>query len=170
VDRCTLRYAKMPNTKNIDISSTSNYAWLSQLGKPFNPPKGFKFIEDAREAINSISSIEYENFQTEMQANLSVFLHTNHINEFQDWNSNTVSIKKALEPQFDKIGSITSDLGLDDVVMHSIRWDILHFYQERMYAVHRIPVYFSNLLSIYESGHIVCGYEGSYEDFTVLVH
>ena len=160
----------MRTLQDINITSTSEFPWLSPLGKDYEPPQGFKFVKDQKEACGMISSALYENFQTTKQGHLVKYLINNQQQDFQQWNESSIFIKNKLSLQLEKISSIVSDLGLDSIVTASIQWDILHAYQEWIYGDYKIPIYFSTLFPIYEAGHIVCGVQESSEGFTILVH
>lgn len=52
--------------------------------------------------------------------------------------------------------------GFDNMLLHQcIEWDVIHYLIEGFYSEKlKVPLFFNKLISIYESGHILCGWMG----------
>lgn len=61
--------------------------------------------------------------------------------------------------------------GLDEALMHSVRWDLLGALMENTYlgSGHRC-FFYSELLRFYEAGHIPCGWRGEWPAGALLVY
>ncbi|MCF6311235.1 MAG: hypothetical protein L3J39_02180 [Verrucomicrobiales bacterium] len=160
----------MRKLSDIDFTATADFPWLGNLGGQFEPDEPFVQIKDQSEAIDFITSEDYEYFQIDLQNDLTIYLDDKHHVAYQRWNENIIFIKQQLAPQFKNIEDIVERHGLPKTVADSIGWDIMHSYQEWVYGDGNIPIYYTKLLPIYRTGHLVCGYRGSLPDFQILTH
>ena len=61
---------------------------------------------------------------------------------------------------------------LDELIMDLAKWDILHAIVELSYSrfTQEGPVFFAELLKVYESGHFPFGWEGQWTDGRLIVY
>lgn len=153
-----------------DFLDTADIPWFANCGSKPNEGLDGVLIADHDEAIASIKSIDYENFQLDRQGDLTVFLSSHHRDRNGLWNDQNAMIKENLEQQFQAIADAAAAKGLPQVVVDSVKWDIVDYYQEKAYHDLSIPIYFTKIMPIYRVGNIPCGYEGDYPNGKICIH
>src|SRR5262245_41503897 len=158
-----------------DIASRVNLIdWFSQCGKPISLDLSMKTeqVTDWPNAIASCNDLAWENVELEAQNQLTLWLHLNDRVRYQKWNDLVAANKQAvLNPLIEgKVIPYQTKHGLDIVLVHSVRWDILGALMENTYlsSGHK-AFFFLELLMIYESGHFPCGWEGDWPNGTLRV-
>jgi len=142
--------------------------WFNQLG---TPPLQANYISvDQNNFIKSIESIEWENATLEARNEITGFLSTKHKIIFQNWNFLADEAKDFVENSI--IPLIPSIDHIDmNIVLTNLKWDLVNYLIEDAYKDKlRMTLFFNNLLSIYESGHIPCGWDGQWPNGQLIVY
>jgi len=137
--------------------------WFANLGKEINMPD-VTLALSLKEAENYLSAPEWEDLTLDRSNEISGYLATKHITLFQDWNDIAKESKlffnnniKPVIPHLD---------GFDNTLLHQcIEWDVIHFLIEDFYSGKlNNSFFFNKLISVYESGHIPCGWLGNWPE------
>lgn len=169
-----LRYLKPLKPEH--FSDLESIDWFSNCGKEiaFSSNHKLERIVFLTESLESCNSIEWEHFQLDRINELISFIRrtrTNESNESNEWNIITEGIKKYLqEGIFKTIREKLNKNNLPESILVSVEWDVLSYCQELAYKKYNIPKFYSHLIPIYKSGHIPCGYKGTFPNGTMLIY
>jgi hypothetical protein len=125
------------------------------------------------QAIESCKAPAWENAQLEAQNQLTLWLHLNERPSHGRWNEIVVAHKNAiLNPLTEKIlAPFQVKHDLDIALVHSVQWDILGALMENSYLQSgHSAFFFLELLTVYESGHFPCGWQGEWPQGKLLVY
>ncbi len=139
--------------------------WLEHIGDSdkLNVNMEVSFIHSWPEAITQYNRIEWENTSLEARNVLTRYLFFNHRDRYnKDWNSMIITAKRFLDKDvFPRIAKVQQSNSLDKKFVDGIHWNILGIVAEDYYHDCDPPVsFFHELLTIYESGHLPCGWVG----------
>jgi len=161
------------NIDNALYEKLLNCNWFGNCGTRESIDFGFEvsLVTNEKEMKKNIISLKWENVCLEENGNLTSFLYQNHKNEYNKyWNSEIELIKKEYLPSIlDKIieknkKRLLIEI-LDDVKMNIIFILMADFYSEFYKAD-----FFITLLEIYLSGHLPCGWNGSYPEGKIMIY
>ncbi|KAF2334674.1 hypothetical protein [Flavobacterium ginsenosidimutans] len=164
----------------------NNIEWFSNCGKEFSIadfPIKIKFMKSFDEMQKNIISQNWEDLTMEARNRLTVFLHKNNRNDYQDWNRITEINKSNLKQIETTAKFFVEKNNLDKSIIDDVLWNVLGAAMEDHYILinKRIPIFFNYLLEIYSQGNIPCGLIGEvkedfdgnsidFSDFTILVY
>lgn len=152
-----------------DYDELEDIDWLSNCGSGLIFP-GFNIVGSYEEAKSMIESIEYENFQLDRQADLSVYLDSKHKPAYQEWNEHIYRTKEKMAGVFERISKICSERNFTPVVVDSIKWDIVSYFQEKVFMNFKKPGFYHGMIYIYRAGRLPCGYIGTYPKGKVCIY
>ena len=149
-------------------------AWFAHLGDRSDVDVSipFRFANSWDEAVASCSSLEWENTELAAQNQLTLWLHNNHRAKYQEWNPFVIAHKNnTIAPLIEcKIQPIEKQLATD-VLTPSVQWDILGALMENTYLdLSHTSTFFLELLAVYESGHLPCGWSGEWPAGELVVY
>ena len=131
-------------------------------------------IKDKKEVIKCISSIKWENLCLDIRGKLSTFLAVNKditLGKFNKWNNYVDKIKiDYLDNIEGKILSAVKLKNYPDDVFYDIRSNILLMFMYNIYSEFYYDDFFENILHVYLSGHLVCGWYGKYPKGKLMVY
>ncbi len=154
-----LRYTEYLNDK--DYNELNDIKWLVKCGSD-SISSDYKVVESLEKAVMMIEDVEYENFQLDRQADLTLYLNSNHSAEYQEWNAHIEYTKDKITPTFKIIEKICIKQGFNQTVVDSIKWDLVSYFQEKVYNKYKKPGFYHEIIEIYKNGRIPCGYVGDY--------
>lgn len=148
--------------------------WFSSCGKK-SADGDHLHISSWNEAEEFLLTPEWEATTLEAGNNLSSFLNKNHHAEFQLWNKYAekarIIFSSEVEP---KIRSIQEKVGVSDVLIDCVNWDVTHAIIEHEFVLagcENIPLFFNKLITIYIAGHFPCGWvEGEWPTGKLAVY
>lgn len=149
--------------------------WFAHLGQPLtlDLTMPFERVRSWAEAAEASRDEGWQNAQLEAQNQLTLWLHQHDSSNYQRWNEFVGWYKEqVLTPLTEsKLLPYQSRHGLDDDFVHSVQWNILGALMENTYLIcgHR-SFFFSELLWVYEAGHLPCGWRGKWPRGTLLVY
>ena len=114
--------------------------------------------ENQEHGIACLNSLVYENASLEKQNDMSFAVREVP----KDWNDVVKEIKQS--GYIGKVSKrIKSGLKLKGIpgeeVLETVRWDLLHLFLANYYSEYYTDVFYEQMLQIYLSGHLPCGYE-----------
>lgn len=130
------------------------------------------YVENWNEAQLNYHSSIWENTTLEARNALTVFLHDKHRDQYLNWNHLAKEARGFLEEEIvPKIELYKEKNNLDNVFIDSVKWDVLNAIMEKSYKKHRnSPVFFSELLTVYESGNFPCGWDGEWPKGKLVIY
>ena len=147
--------------------------WFENCGVMDNCTYDFEvyIVKTEKELMKSIQSIAWENTCLEAQGDLSEYLHIYHRKEFDEyWNKEVDIIKETYYPPIsDKIEKIIEEKNYPLEIKADLDYTILLILMADYYSEFYESVFFKNLLEIYLSGHLPCGWKGKYPDGKIMV-
>lgn len=119
--------------------------------------------ESLREAAALVSSAEWEAMTADAGARLTGSLHQRCIDDFQQWNEIPVQVKGLLGGTVAPAARHAAVAwGIELVLVDCASWDVLNAVMEETFAPCEPPQFFSELLAIYEAGHLPCYWDGAW--------
>ncbi|WP_054179701.1 hypothetical protein [Trabulsiella odontotermitis] len=143
--------------------------WFSAVGKETSMPN-VMLAMSLDEAQDFLADPQWENVTLEEANAISGYLATKHVTILQEWND----VAKEAKVYFDndispKIPQLND---FDNLLLRQcVEWDVMHYLIEDFYSKKLTsPLFFNRLLSIYESGHIPCGWQGNWPKGQLVVY
>ena len=119
-----------------------------------------KILSSWDEAIKSVSSFEWENFEIDRTGDFTEFLSIYHTNERNKWNKKIDETKPAIEDILINKNTFLNKLPKD--ITDSVKWHILGYLMELEYSDICQPGFLSRQADWYFKGHFPCGWEGEW--------
>jgi hypothetical protein len=151
-----------------------NSKWLVNCGTNENTTYDFEVhsVKTEKEMKKYISSIKWENISLEEDGNLSEFLSVNHKDIYNNcWNPKVRLIKKEYIPAIlKKIEEDNSKTTLTAKILDDIKANVVSILMADYYSEYYKSDFFDKLLNIYTSGHLPCGWHGSYPEGKIMIY
>ncbi len=149
-------------------------SWFSNCGNPcfIDLSVAIQQFDNWGRALESCSSHEWSNIQVAAQNQLTLFLHRNDNENYQNWNRFVQDRKQAiLDPLVEKqVRPFQEKHGFPVRWVQCVQWDILGALMEEMYARSQHGAhFFHELLMVYEAGHFPCGWIGEWPIGKLLI-
>ncbi|KQO01110.1 hypothetical protein [Paenibacillus sp. Leaf72] len=161
----------MKTVKEFYDEQIAEIAWFSKCGEgaDFTLHYEYSCLNNWREAEKSLNS-RWDNFKLEIRNGLTVALHKEHLDAYRQWNSITIEAKKLLKNGvLNDISLYAKNNHLNESVYESVEWDLLAAMMEHAYSPYIKPGFYTQLLKVYQSGHIPCGWKGKWPEGQLLV-
>lgn len=157
------------NTLTENLNRVLKIKWFSTVGKPIQD-NSLCFEPSIEKVSDLLASPEWENVTLEESNKISGYLAIKHSVIFQNWNNLAKESKVFFDKEIKK--SIPTINGINtDLLLQCIQWDVTHYLIESYYChVLATPLFFEKLLSIYESGHLPCGWKGHWPDGEIIIY
>ncbi|MCR8984426.1 hypothetical protein NW801_04925 [Brevibacillus laterosporus] len=112
----------------------------------------------------------WDNLKLQIRNSLTSSLHENWREEYREWNNITMEAKSILNNGvLKKLSTHVQENKLGNSVYESIEWDLLCAMMEYAYSPYVEPGFHSELIKVYESGHIPCGWKGTWSQGSLLI-
>lgn len=112
----------------------------------------------------------WDNVRLQIRNQLTSTLHENWREEYRQWNNITMEAKLLLkEGVLRNISTFIQENKLNNCIYESVEWDLLTALMEYAYSTYVKPGFHTELLEIYNSGHIPCGWKGKWPQGSLLV-
>lgn len=156
------------NINQASIEKLLRINWLSNSGKDSSIPDTIRVKNINAFQIN-LESEEWENVTLEARNNITGWLAKKHVNAFLEWNkladAAAIIIESKIVPQIPLIG------GNQKALLSNIKWDLLNYLLEDAYSpLLNKSLFFMNLISIYEQGHMPCGWAGQWPQGELIIY
>lgn len=149
--------------------------WFKNCGED-NPHLGLK-VSSVDEVIKRISSVKWGNTVLDFQGDLTVKLSkrqlANEGDENKLWNGLVNEWKTSYLPQLDEVWRANlEEKGLNTKeIINMVRFCVLDIVMADAYrSISPVDDFFNNLLKIYESGHLPCGWSGKKDKGTFYIY
>jgi hypothetical protein len=117
------------------------------------------------------SDAQWETATLEAQNQLSLWLCKHASHDYQRWNDIVETHKRETLATLEASWAASQrEHGFDGVILQSVSWNVLGALLENSYLPSAHPAFFFlELLWVYESGRLPCGWEGTWPQGTLLV-
>lgn len=144
------------------IEQLRQSVWFSRVGFR-DAPHTAQFVSSWREAIESCSTWDWENYQLEAANLYCEALFAKDPVQFADWNHHVIAVRpEALDIAREKCAPIISTLQERGRFVESVEWDMIHLLVEAEYSDVIEPNFFGRLGWWYVNGHFPCGWTGPF--------
>ncbi len=147
--------------------------WLEQCGNRDADSYDFDYVwaKDLAEAEEKINSAKWENVILEETNELWAFLNENDPAAFQKWDGQLEFVKKTCVPE---IMAVVKDViaakNLPQSFILDIECNLITIFMFAYYGGLYQCGLVDHILEIYLSGHLPCGYKGSFQKGKVIVY
>lgn len=142
--------------------------WLNSVGKP-TLLSSVRQVKNDNDFIVHINSMQWENTTLEAGNKISGFLARSYFNLYHNWNPLVREAKNILGNEIIPITS--SVLISNEMVINNIKWDLVNYLLEDAYKDKlRFKLFFDELVNVYESGHIPCGWDGEWPEGNLVIY
>ncbi|WP_017348345.1 hypothetical protein [Pantoea sp. A4] len=157
------------NIEKKSLDRIRNINWFSSVGEPVHILDGL-LISDPIMAAHELSQPSWEDTTLEASNSISSYISMKYPSIFQGWNN----VAKEAKHFFDSEVSLNIPKldGFDgELVIQCIGWDVVHYFIEDFYK-DKISggLFFNRLISIYETGHLPCGFDGEWPLGRVMIY
>lgn len=122
--------------------------------------------------IKTMKKLEWENICLEERNNLTGYLAKNEPEIYnKNWNTLVKKIKAEVLPKItDDIEKQILILGLPKEILNPIKFDIVNLIMVLSYEEYYKSAFYNEMLEIYLSGHIPCGWNGKYTEGNIFIY
>ena len=156
------------------LNKLNSCIWLKHCGEEVNNTFDFEieFTSDEKDMIKSINSEQWENICLEKQGDLSAYLAVHHPNEYNKyWNEEVNIIKEKYFPLIImEVSKVIQEKGLPQNIIEDIKFNLLTLFLANFYSDYYGDEFLENMLCIYLSGHLPCGWLGELENGKFIVY
>lgn len=160
------------NTSVVEAVVSNN--WLKYCGTESNFPQGieYTYLSNKKKMVKSVNGIEWENICLEESNNLTGYLAKNEPEIYNgNWNTLVKKIKAEVLPKItDDIEKQIIRLGLPKDILNAVKFDIVSIIMVLSYEEYYKSVFYNEMLEIYLSGHIPCGWNGKYPEGNIFIY
>ncbi|MCR8859840.1 MULTISPECIES: hypothetical protein [Bacillus] len=160
------------NTFVVEAVLSNN--WLKHCGTESNFPQGigYTYLSQKKIMIKTMKKLEWENICLEERNNLTGYLAKNEPEIYnKNWNTLVKKIKAEVLPKItDDIEKQILILGLPKEILNPIKFDIVNLIMVLSYEEYYKSAFYNEMLEIYLSGHIPCGWNGKYTEGNIFIY
>ena len=139
--------------------------WLSNCGSMdiLDIKNDYTYIKRSKEIEKSLENCKWENVGLKASGDFTEYLSLNHPEEDRYWNQLVSEAKEKIIVNINQsIISKCCELEIPPHMVDYINWDIVTIAVIYSYKRYYESVFYSDLLKIYEAGHLPCGWIGRY--------
>lgn len=154
------------------IEKLNNIDWFSACGKDITMENVVK-SENLSSMKKTIQQTCWENMILEKQGDFTAQLSVSFKKQYSEWNNLVSEFKKKYLPDLQKKWKLKlAEMELDEkYIMDDIRFNILGIVVIDAYRdCIPMPDFFKELLKLYESGHLPCGWKGKKDAGNFIVY
>lgn len=142
--------------------------WFSSVSQEYND--SFYRVVSSDDFILSIQSDEWEDATLEARNEITGFLAKRHAMIYQDWNKLAEEARGFVENVI--IPSVPNIDGVDmKIIFTNMKWDLVNYLLEDAYKDKlKQSLFFNELISVYENGHIPCGWDGVWPNGNLVIY
>ncbi|MEI7232017.1 hypothetical protein [Pectobacterium carotovorum] len=142
--------------------------WFSRVSQEYND--SFYRVVSFDDFILSIQSDEWEDATLEARNEITGFLAKRHTIIYQEWNKLAEEARGFVENII--IPSVPNIDGVDmKMIFTNMKWDLVNYLLEDSYKDKlKQSLFFNELVSVYEHGHIPCGWDGMWPNGNLVIY
>lgn len=147
--------------------------WFSNVGTNNGIPEGsiVALLSSWNEAIESCSSLEWDNLCLEAANQYRQRIGEQAPDRLRDWNNKIMSVRPIADRLASKIiEEYCVDSDIREVLVNTLRWDIVHICLEYEYADIYPPGYYASQAFWYSTGHFPCGWSGAFPEGNLIIY
>lgn len=142
--------------------------WFNRVSQECND--SFYKVVNFDSFIILIQSDEWENATLDARNEITGFLAKKHSVINQNWNKLAEEAREFVEnviiPTVPNIDEVDMNM-----VLINVKWDLVNYLLEDAYKEKlKQPLFFYKLVSVYERGHIPCGWDGEWPNGSFIVY
>jgi hypothetical protein len=151
------------------LDRLSQATWFVNVGKPIEGP--FVVLKSWDEAVESCSSIEWENLLMEASNQLRERLLERNIERYRQWNEVVDELKQYTVPFVRrKLREVHEVAHLPKDFEDTVQWDILGVCIEAEYADVFSPAFYASQAYWYIEGRFPCGWQGKFPEGKLILY
>jgi hypothetical protein len=149
--------------------------WFANVGKPLqlDVTMPVEQVKSLAQAAKHLASLSWFNTMIDSQNQLTGYLHEHHLDRYREWNKiNTKFQREVIVPLTKKHWEpFRKQHGLDAKCLVPIQMSVRMAFMENAYLDCKHGSFFnSELLRVYEAGHLPCRWKGRWPQGTLLVY
>lgn len=145
--------------------------WLCRCGNEDDLGFDVEYINSQNKMKKMINSIKWENACLEADGDFTAFLHKNHkeiYNKF--WNETVRMVKNEyINNIADYLEEVLSDYINKDEIICDIKANLVTLFMIDFFSEYYSSDFYEKMLKIYLSGHLPCGWAGTYPEGKFVV-
>lgn len=114
----------------------------------------------ADEARKSVVSNAWKDLQQGAVGDLQGFLFRTDRDQHRQWNEFSREIRSVLEPTFGEVQDALAKHAIPASAMPIVKTQLSMYCMEARFSELHPPMFFTHLVTIYEAGHLPCGWVG----------
>ncbi len=172
-----LRHKTKAEDKNMEIreefiKQIQECRWLQSCGTAEDLGFEVTYIKPQSKAEKKLCSLSWENICLEAYGDFSSYLCKNHKADFNKyWNETVKKIKQEyINPMSATLENAVSGFNAKENILNNIRFNLVMLFMAEFYSEYYRCDFFDNMLKIYLSGHLPCGWSGRYPNGMFYVY
>lgn len=147
-------------------------AWFENCGDGSFDTFDVVVVKDREKAVKSVTSIKWGNSCIEAQNDLTEYLFFNQRESYEkDWNNEVVHIKQEYWSKMsDIVSAALASKGLPDEVLLLVQYNVVALFMADFYSECYTSRFYEQMLAIYLSGHLPCGWSGGKRNGKFMVY
>ena len=147
------------------VEQIMNCSWFENCGDVSFDKFEVVFLKNKSEVVKSIKSIKWENICLEKQGDFTFYLSQNCKKQYNEmWNTEVKNVKNMYISKLSKgfkAGLLKSNLPLD--ILDDIKFNVVTLFMLNYFSDYYTSEFFEQMLQIYLSGHLPCGWSDNVE-------
>ncbi|MFF2094569.1 hypothetical protein [Paenibacillus sp. NPDC058174] len=159
--------------ENALVERISNIIWFSNCGNKLELNINFEVVNEAnwKKATKQSQSRYWEEITQEAGNKLTEFLSVKFPDRYKERNKLVRESKELIEVYVvPEINEYINHKVLSPLILENVKWDVVSAIMEYNYKAEKEPIFFLELLKVYESGNFPCGWKGSWPDGKLIVY
>ncbi|MFF2484304.1 hypothetical protein [Paenibacillus sp. NPDC058071] len=159
--------------ENDFVERISKINWFSNCGNALEYSIQFEVVNESnwKRATKHSQSRNWEAITLEVGNQLTEFLSVKFPDKFRKWNQLVREGKEVIEQYVvPKINEYINQKELSPAILDHVKWDVISAIMEYNYKDEKDPIFFLELLKVYESGNFPCGWKGSWPNGKLIVY
>lgn len=154
------------------LDRISDCAWFENCGDGSFDRFDVEVVKDKEKAIKSITAMKWGNVCLEAQNDRTSYLFFNYRESYEkDYNNEVDYIKQEYWSKMaDKILAALQRKGLSEEVLKYVQSDVVELFMANFYSECHTSEFYEQMLEIYLSGHLPCGWKGGKKSGKFMVY
>lgn len=129
------------------------------------------WAKDMKDVEKNVNSIKWENMYIEEMNEITMFLDMNYLELSMLWNEQIEMIERKYMVELRKrIREAANKHSLPERVVSQVGYALKIIFICEFYSEQYHSEFYENLLEIYLSGHLPCGYKGRYRKGSIIIY
>lgn len=156
------------------IEEILNCQWLQRCGEKDSFKFDVEYLDSKSDIEKNINSAKWENLCLDRMGDFTTYLLKKHKAEYNKyWNDEIRIIKKEYISEIsEKVNQSLLNKGFNDLavsILDDIKMNILSIFMLEYYSYYYSSDFYNNMLEIYLTGHLPCGWTGNYPEGKFII-